>query len=241
MHQSAILKLLLLVHSIVFISSCEEAENKPPYLIGKSGIVTDIEGNSYKTIEIGTQTWMAENLRTSLLNDSTSILANFSHITTVITDTGTFNISSSGYSWYNNVNDTTKNHYGLLYSFYTVESERLCPNGWHVPTTDDWNILINFLGTNKTVGGKLKEAGFNHWKYPNKDATNETGFNAFPGGRRIGSRSRFDDAGTFGYWWTGTSENILSSYAIIMCYDNPSIFKDISPKKDALSVRCIKD
>ncbi len=135
----------------------------------------DIEGNEYKTIQIGNQTWMAENLRTTKYNDGSSI--------PVVNDNISWlNLTTAAYCWYDN-DISRKDIYGALYNWHTVTSGNLCPAGWHVPKNEEWTVLTAYLGGESVAGGKLKETGTAHWN-PNSDATNESGFTALPGGMR---------------------------------------------------------
>jgi len=139
------------------------------------GIMTDVDGNNYKTIKIGNQEWMAENLKTTKYKDGTSI-----PLFTAATPMANF--TSPGYCWYNSDSATYRNSYGALYNWYAVNTGKLAPTGWHVPTEAEWNTLIAYLGGESVAGGKLKEAGTSHWSSPNTGATNEVGFSALPGG-----------------------------------------------------------
>jgi len=162
------------------------------------GSVTDIDGNVYKTIQIGTQTWMAENLKTTKYRNGDPI--------TYLTDYATWNILNLGaYFWFNN-DITNKGTYGALYNWYAAtDSRNIAPAGWHVPTYDELTTLINYLG-GTLAAGKIKETGTNHWPSPNT-GTNETGFTALPGGIRDGNS--FIGIEQTGYWWT-TSGNPFS-------------------------------
>ena len=235
-------KYLLFGQFLILLTGCEKSEPKQTqYIKGQTGTVIDIEGNVYKTIEIGTQIWMAENLKTTLLNDSSSILDNCSHIITVLNDTGYINVLTTGYCWYNNITYTTENHFGVLYNFYAVETEKLCPTGWHIPSEAEWNTLTDYLGGNSIAGGKLKESSLRNWDIPNKGATNESGFNALPGGRRYSSHNTFSGMREFGYWWTSTSKSVGIATMKYMSYDNTAILDDEFPQTTACSIRCIKN
>ena len=120
-----------------------------------SGAVTDIDGNVYNTIEIGNQVWMAENLRATRLNDG-------QRITYVPSDVAWGRLYSPGYCWPNN-DTSNKEDYGALYNWYAVDTGKLAPDGWHVPTDDDWNVLADYLGGADVAGCKLKEMGFAFW------------------------------------------------------------------------------
>jgi uncharacterized protein (TIGR02145 family) len=146
-----------------------------------STTVTDADGNIYNTVQIGTQVWMTENLKTTKFNDGTAIPYRV--------ETG-----GGGYCWYNN-DETNKDVYGALYNGY----RNLAPNGWHVPDRSDWQILINYLGSNAAY--KLMETGTAHWSAPNSSATNESGFTALPGGRVSYRSYTFEGLGSIAAWW----------------------------------------
>jgi uncharacterized protein (TIGR02145 family) len=137
--------------------------------------VTDIDGNAYNIVTIGGQAWMKENLKVTKYKDGTTI--------PLVTATGAWvALTTPGYSFYNN--SVTGGVYGALYNWYTVNTGKLCPTGWHVPSTTEWTTLETFLGGASVAGGKLKETGTSKWFSPNTGATNETGFTALPGGAR---------------------------------------------------------
>lgn len=163
------------------------------------GSVLDINGNNYKTIQIGAQLWMAENLKTTKFNDGIPI-------PNVTDDIEWESLSTPGYCWYNNDEATYKGTYGALYNWYAVKTDKLCPTGWHAPSNDEWNTLITYLGGEVAAGVKVIETGSTHWLRTTAGATDETGFTGLPGG----SRSAFDNfrgfvsLGYFGHWWTTT-------------------------------------
>ena len=137
------------------------------------GTVTDIDGNVYKTIVIGTQTWMAENLKVTNYNDSNSIPL-------VMDNSEWVALRKDAFCWYNNSEDTYKKVYGALYNAYTVSEGKLCPAGWHVPSVTEWETLCTYLGGDTVAGGKLKSTIV--WNSPNTGADNSSGFTALPGG-----------------------------------------------------------
>lgn len=218
--------------------------------------VTDIDGNIYHTVKIGTQIWMLENLKTTKYNDGTEI--------PFVTDNLTWSqLSTPAFCWNNNDLSIYKTSYGALYNWYAVNTGKLCPKGWHVPTDNDWTILANYLGgetyDNKNLeslaGGKLKESGTIHWCNPNEGATNETGFTGLPGGSRSNYKGDFDEIGTIGNWWSSTegigmenqvwwtSENGDLTPAWIRnlsCFVS-TMNRSIGHKRSGFSVRCIKD
>ena len=193
------------------------------------GSVSDNDGNTYKTIQIGTQTWMAENLKTTRYNDGTAIPL-------VIDLVGWNNLETPGYCWY--TNDSVS--YGALYNFYTVNTAKLCPFGWHVPSDTEWTTFTSYLGGEGVAGNKQKEAGLNHWQSPNTGATNESGYTALPGGYR-----RPD--GTFlnlkknGYWWSSTESSSVNAFYSLLFYDSSYAERVNSDKRSGFSVRCLLD
>jgi uncharacterized protein (TIGR02145 family) len=171
--------------------------------IQDSSLVSDMDGNKYKTIKIGTQIWMAEDLKTTKYNDGTPI-------PNITDNTAWMSSYNPGYCWYNNDKDF-KSTYGALYNFSAISAGMLCPQGWHVPTDYEWSELSIFLG-GEGVGGKIKEAGTAHWVTPNQDATNSTGFTALPGGGRD-INGLFNGMGLSNTWWTSSMYTEGSSYS----------------------------
>lgn len=194
---------------------------------------TDLDGNVYSTVTIGTQIWFKENLKTTKYNDGNGIPE--------ITDGTAWNATyNEGYCWYNNNAATYKADYGALYNFYAVSTGKLCPTGWHVPTNEEWTTLTNYLGGTSTAGGKLKESGTTHWLSPNTGATNETGFSARPGGGRswLGT---FVDIGNTGLWWSSTTDGTDNAWNRAMYRDNTNVNEFFTTKRGGYSIRCIKD
>jgi len=195
---------------------------------------TDFEGNNYSVVQIGTQTWMAENLKSTKFNDGT-VIPNV---------TGDFDwmiLSTPSYSWYNH-NITNKNIYGALYNSFTVHTGKLCPIGWHVPTDAEWTALINFVGGEDVAGRKLKETGTVHWRNPNT-ATNDFGFTGLPGGaREYDGVFQTQTLGTVGYWWSSTvASGTDFPWIRIMVNDWSNSARNYVPANVGLSIRCIKN
>ena len=179
---------------VMFATIACEKEEEP------ETTVTDIDGNVYDIIEIGTQSWMAENLKVTRLNDGSGI--------DNTTDNNTWStLSGSAYCWYDN-NASNKNAYGGLYNYYAVQTGKLCPMGWHVPTKNDWEKLQTFLGGEGVAGGKMKETGTTYWASPNTGANNESGFNARGGGVRL-SNGTFGDLKNYGLWWSSSADGAM--------------------------------
>jgi uncharacterized protein (TIGR02145 family) len=203
------------------------------------GKLIDVDSNEYKTINIGTQVWMAENLRSTKYIDS-------SNIPLVLNNSVWTNLTTSGFCWYNNDEATYKNVFGALYNGYAVKTGKLCPSGWHVPLKNEWMILAAFVDDN---GGKLKEVGFAHWDNPNRGATNESGFTALGGGFRS-SGGIFYSFRQAGFWWSATecTECIELSDWIFIDYWDFSLgawSSGYGYQHDNMlygySIRCIKD
>jgi uncharacterized protein (TIGR02145 family) len=157
-------------------------------------------------------------------------------------DTGTFwsNQIGPGYCWYGDDEAVNKSKYGALYNWYAVNSGKLCPTGWHVPSDTEWTTLTTFLGGESLAGGKLKEIGVVNWKAPNASASNDTGFTALPGGYRLNT-GIYSNIGIYGNWWTSTS--VLANVANYryLYYGNAAVTKSFISQKSGLSVRCLKN
>jgi uncharacterized protein (TIGR02145 family) len=196
---------------------------------GSTGAVSDIDGNSYATIPIGTQVWMAENLKVVHYRNGDAIPN--------VTDANAWNnLSTGAYCWYNN-NLTNKNIYGGLYNWYSITDSRgIAPPGWHVPTQIEWQTLVNFLGNDTQAGGQMKEAGTAHWLSPNTGATNESGFTALPGGSQS-----FTDLHYIGNWWSVTEYDLTSADILYIGYNGAGTSGGSSQKTCGFSVRCVRD
>jgi uncharacterized protein (TIGR02145 family) len=194
--------------------------------------VADADGNIYNIITIGTQLWMAENLKTTKYNDSTAIPK-------VLIGADWAALTTPAYCWYDNA-PANKTPYGALYNWYTVGTGKLCPTGWHVPTDAEWTTLITYLGGESVAGSKIKETGTTHWKTPNSDATNESGFTAVPGGLRNGSDGICSFLTNNALFWSNT-QNGSNVWNRIFVSTNGTCVQGSYAKKTGLSVRCIKN
>lgn len=199
-----------------------------------TGTVTDIDGNIYHTVQIGDQIWMVENLRTTRYR-------NGDPIPNITDKTAWQSLTTGGYCWYNN-DSKNKPVYGALYNWFAVnDSRNLAPEGWHVPSHQEWTVLWDYLGGWKIAGGKLKETGTLHWKNPNNGATNESGFCALPGGNR-NDLGDFYDIGNLGTWWCTDETDNTNAWSVRAVH----VLVEIEEwggcnKNEARSVRCIKD
>jgi len=214
-------------------------------------MVTDIDGNVYNTVVIGTQTWLQENLKTTRFNDGTNIQ--------LVTDNQQWeNMTSAAYSWYDNDEETYKNMYGALYNGYAAANDKLCPAGWHVPTADEWETFRDYLIDNgynfdgSTTGNKIAKAigtgdfadnglegTVGNDDYPQK--INASGFTGKPSGGRQ-NWGVFYGKGGFTVWWSSTKRDDnddLWSFGI--SYNGFMFGKGSDPKIHGHPVRCLKD
>lgn len=193
----------------------------------------DADGNYYSVVKIGTQIWMAENLKTTKFRNN-------ENVTNAI-----YNNSwdAANYAaWCNFANDVNNgNIYGKIYNWYAINDIRnITPLGWHVPNHLELNELINFLGGENIAGDKLKDVSLNIWpKHVNANPTNESGFSCLPGGFR--SISYSSSLGNDGYLWSSTENDNSKALYIRISYGYKKILKNLYDKRGGFSVRCIKD
>ena len=194
--------------------------------------VTDIDGNVYDVVTIGSQTWMKENLKVTRYSNGEPISSGLNDATWKAATTGAFSI-------YNN-DAGNNNVYGKLYNWYAgVDSRKIAPPGWHVPSRQEWETLTNFLGGLSVAGGQIKESGLVHWATPNTGATNSSGFTGLPTGSRLNTGA-FDFIGSGGYWWTIT-EDSAEADAILLKNDVAEAIIVTGSKQNGAAIRCIKD
>lgn len=215
------------------------------------GTITDQEGNQYKTITIGTQEWMAENLKTSIYRNGDAI----SYVTENVQWGG---LTTGAWSYYNN-DSQYECPYGKLYNWYAVADPRnICPTGWHVPSDTEWNVLIGFFDPtynanisgdqSTTAGNTMKSSGLQYWLGPNQGATNQSGFSALPGGCRViffdnlnFPVGEFSALGGIAIWHSSTEVDSGFSWFRDLNSSNGSAFRAFSYKQNGLSVRCLRD
>lgn len=198
------------------------------------GTVTDIDGNVYNTVTIGSQVWTKENLRVTHYRNGDPI--------TKVALTSTWNtMTTEAFCWYNNDSTANSQLYGALYNWYAVNDNRkIAPAGWHVPTDAEWTTLENYLGGLTVAGGKLKEAGLTHWASPNTNATNSSGFTALPSGYRYSS-GVFDVMTYNALYWTATEQNLYYSKYRYLTYMSEAVTVADNNKKAGQSLRLVKD
>ena len=209
----------------------EPTGNIASLAINVSSVIVDIEGNIYSIVRIGDQLWMGENLKTTKYNDGISIPLEEN-------DVAWNDLSTTAFCWYDNNNIMYGDTYGALYNWYSINTNKLSPVGWHIPTDEEWNTLINFLGGEDVAGGKLKESGNTHWNIPNEGADNSSGFTALPGGSRS---DLFHSLGDGGRWWSSTQFDDTNAWALSMSYTYANASRYNFTKNHGYSVRCIRD
>lgn len=197
--------------------------------------LTDIEGNMYNTALIGSQVWMTSNLKTIRYNDDTAIHG--------VTDNSTWiTLSTPAYCWYKNNELAYDPKYGALYNWFAVNTGKLCPAGWHIPSEDEWTILADYMGGEYYAGGRLKEQGTGHWVTPNYGASNSFGFSALPGGYRTGlTTGSFRAMRYIGWWWASTESDTRWARSRTLAFDATEIALGKGVKTNGYSVRCLKD
>jgi len=221
------LKLSVIGACLIFVISCKKDD---------VGSFTDSrDGSVYKTVKIGKQVWMAENLR-YLPNVVSQETGSYTTPYYYVYDYEGTNVSAA---------KVTANYktYGVLYNWPAACSS--CPSGWHLPSNEEWTQLTDYLGGDSVAGGKLKETGTTHWWSPNYGATNETGFTALPGGWRwvedVSGNGVFNGIGYYGTWWTATKFGINAAWLRSMYDDSYDVYNYHYPTDEGRSVRCVKD
>ena len=211
--------------------------------------VTDIDGNTYNTVQIGDQCWMKENLKTTTDRNGTSI-------PNVINDDNWSNLTTGAYVWYDN-DISYKDSYGAMYNWYTTaDANGLCPTGWHVPTVDEWTDLTDYIGgkdsphgnelkscrqVDSPLGGECNTIEHPRWSEDNNNwGTDDYGFSGLPGGYRHGNGT-FYIIGEFGFWWSFTDSSSEYAWSRRLDYSEGNVTPATYTKDKGNSVRCIKD
>jgi len=197
----------------------------------QDGFTDSRDGKVYKTVTIGSQVWMAENL---------------AYLPAVSAPTSGSTIDPHYYVYGYNDTDVdaakaTKIYtiFGVLYNWPAALTA--CPSGWHLPSDEEWTQLSDYLGGQNVAGGTMKEAGPSHWLGSDDGVTNSSGFTALPGGWRSG-RGSFYNIGYYGYWWSSTEWDENSAWTRYLHYDSSKVFRYNEDKKDTgFSVRCLRD
>lgn len=240
-----LLIILIVGMPAMLVNSCKK-ETETIVAVPETDSIKDVNGNIYKTVKIGNQWWMAENLRVTMYRDSTFIL-HFQN------DTMEWNHTTAGaYCLFDN-NDNAP---GFLYNWYAVSNiKNIAPPGWHVPSDDEWKTLEKQLGMSQAdadkfgwrgthEGEKLRIKSPEVWKrYDEVWSTNESGFTALAGGCRTfnGDFSIPLDFGSTGFWWTSTNQGDNEGYYRYLDYKNANVYRSHASKNYGCSVRLVKD
>lgn len=228
----------LLIFFLVTLS-CSTNNDETPVVVEEKvnygSDLIDISANKYKTVIINGKQWMAQNLNVDKYRNGDPI----PHVQNA---SQWIKLTTGAYCYYEN-NTANGVVYGKLYNFYAVRDPRgLAPIGWHIPTELERNSLINSLGGQLIAGGALKGVGTTYWNGPNTGATNESGFNALPGGTRTSYNGNFQELKRTAYFWTSTSKYTTAASTIALGTSNTSmLFGNLGNNLDGMSVRCIKD
>jgi uncharacterized protein (TIGR02145 family) len=212
---------------LIAMPSCkktEEVVTDPPPVTMK-----DIDGNEYPTVKIGNQTWTTVNLKTTRYTDGVVIATDLDDATWTVSTTGA--CTSYGNTTENNVT------YGKLYNWYAINTGKLVPTGWHVPSSAEWETLTTYLATD--AGGKMK-ANSALWVIPSVGADNTSGFTGLPGGYR-NNTGVYGSVGYGGFWWASTQRNTAQSSSFRLEHANTTAFISWANKTSGFAIRCIKD
>jgi len=230
-------KTILFLFAVVFLYSCTPIPQEAPNTFTDSR-----DGKVYKTVTIGEQVWMAENLAylPSVVGPATESY----------TDPYYYVYGYDGTSVATAKATTNYQTYGVLYNWPAALSA--CPPGWHLPSDAEWKQLEMYLGITSAQadatgwrgtaeGGKLKEEGTTHWDSPNTGATNSSGFTALPGGYRSYD-GRFYSIGIYGYWWSSPEINTYDAWYRSLRYDTSDVYRSYGFNRgNGFSVRCLRD
>ncbi len=226
-----LLNYLFILFLIIFSCKKDYQENDPEKPVIQYGSISDVEGNTYKTVKIGTQIWMAENLKTTKYNDGTKI--------TYTENSHDWQKSSIGrYCWYKNDINYGK-QYGGLYNWYAVNTGKLCPKGWHIPSENEWELLINYLGGEYIAGGKMKSLT-EDWESFDHTGNNSSGFSGLPGGSR-NDEGTFVNLGGYASFYSSTESSSTYAYSWYLFVGHTFINESISDKHSGKGCRCIQD
>lgn len=200
--------------------------------------VTDIDGNTYYTVQIGNQCWTQSNLKVSKYR-------NGDNIPTGLSD-GQWSSTTSGAYAINNNDPVNDGLYGKLYNWYAVDDSRgLCPTGWHVPSDAEWTSLTTFLGGTSEDGGKMKSTDIQPtpggWLSPNTGATNSSGFTGKPGGYRVDAGWYGGYDGSYGKWWSSSVSNAGDSWYRYLVSNYEHVFVHNLGQNEGFSIRCLKN
>ena len=226
--------------TIIQVSLIDSITYTPGCAVSCPETITDIDGYTYDIVQIGNQCWMEENLRTTRYNDG-SVIPN------VTDDAAWIGLTTPAWCNFDN-NPSNDGPKGKLYNWYTVAASNMCPTGWHVPSDAEWIALINHLDANvpptinpNIAGGKMKSV--TGWYLPNFEATNESGFTAFPSGYRDSDIGNFIGPLEIATYWSSTESEYENDkgFSFGLNWSNGFCYRSSYVKRLGYSVRCIKD
>jgi uncharacterized protein (TIGR02145 family) len=195
--------------------------------------VEDTDGNCYETIQIGEQLWMAENLKVTHYNDGDEI--------PYPSNEDWSSYDEGHYGVYDN-DPSNADIYGNLYNWAVVDDDRgVCPDGWHVPTDEEYTVLTDYLGGVSVAGGKMKEAGYEHWASPNEGATNESGFAGLPAGYRSTNSGNYYSMGGDGNFWSSSESSSSDAWYRTLGFNGSNVHRGNYNLRIGFSIRCLKD
>lgn len=231
------MKIFLILFSItLLLFSCKkekkEESNEPTVEIPEDTDIKDIEGNTYKTVKIGNQTWMAENLKTTKYSNGVQL--------PLITDATEWSLLTTGAVCQINNNSSNQNPHGMLYNAYVMDSGlNVCPTGWHIPSKNEYVILSDYLGGEYVAGKQMKSATAIYKPHFAPTGSNSSGFNALPSGSRY-ANGNFGFKDTFALFWSSTDFSSTQKNFVLLSDDDILQFSN-ALKNNGFSIRCIKD
>lgn len=241
---------LLFMAGLLFMvfTACDKIDDTGGDFQGE-GTVKDVDDNVYNTIKIGNQVWMVENLKTTKYNNGSEIL-------NVTNDPQWSKLKTGAYCNYDNLENTVST-YGRIYNWYAVNTDKLAPAGWHVPTDDDWTILESYLIANGYNYDGTKDedkiaqslCAKTNWELSSEQGTpgvalkknNSSGFTALPGGKRSTFDGAFNNIGETGSWWSSTAGDDGNAYNRGLSLWKTDLMRQCVGKGYGFSVRCVRD
>jgi uncharacterized protein (TIGR02145 family) len=217
----------------ISVTVYNQKSNEVSFYVYEKGTVQDMDGNTYNTIKIGRQWWMAENLKVTKYNNGEAIFEE--------KDPDKWTVLTKGAMCYYDNNLEKLAVYGRLYNWYALKDPRgLAPKGWHIPTDEEWSELYEYLGGAGLAGGKLKEKGTGHWLTPNMGAIDVIDFKALPGGCRY-KEGTYMSISQSGFWWSSSTNSFGNVGYYSLRHNYPTIDWHGFDMEGGCSIRCVKN
>jgi len=221
--------------SIIFVNCKKKSDDTTPPVVPNDSTVKDFDGNIYHKVKLGTQVWLAENLKATHYRNGDPV----AHTKDMPLRP---NFDSTGAFYIYNNDPAIAAVYGLLYNWFAISDTRhITPVGWHIATDAEWTALEVYLGGSDVAGGKLKEKGTAHWVSPNIGATNETGFGALPSGNWDSYSGNFTSLGQDACFWSSTKSGTYYAYARAINTNYSRITRGEVYRGVGYSLRCVQD